>query len=112
MDNFFAEVLSFYKFPGDEIPIVQGSSLSALHGTNEELGKKAILKLMEAVDACIVDPVRQLDKPFTMSVDEVFSIQVSSCIKSYWSINNFECLIDLGCGDFALKVCGLSVSFW
>ncbi|CAJ1962353.1 unnamed protein product [Sphenostylis stenocarpa] len=69
------ELLSFYKFPGDDIPIVRGSALSALQGTNEELGKKAILKLMDAVDEYIVDPVRQLDKPFLMPIEDVFSIQ-------------------------------------
>ncbi|XP_041022603.1 elongation factor Tu, mitochondrial-like isoform X1 [Juglans microcarpa x Juglans regia] len=69
------ELLSFYKFPGDDIPIVQGSALSALQGTNEEIGKKAILKLMEAVDDYIPDPVRQLDKPFLMPIEDVFSIQ-------------------------------------
>ncbi|GFZ21876.1 GTP binding Elongation factor Tu family protein [Actinidia rufa] len=50
------ELLNFYKFPGDEIPIVQGSALSALQGTNDELGRKAILKLMDAVDEYITDP--------------------------------------------------------
>ncbi|KAF3666993.1 Elongation factor Tu [Capsicum annuum] len=69
------ELLSFYKFPGDEIPIIRGSALSALQGTNEEIGKKAILKLMDAVDEYIPDPVRQLDKPFLMPVEDVFSIQ-------------------------------------
>ncbi|KAI6695625.1 hypothetical protein NL676_023335 [Syzygium grande] len=69
------ELLSFYKFPGDEIPIVRGSALSALQGTNEDIGKKAILKLMEAVDEYIPDPVRQLDKPFLMPIEDVFSIQ-------------------------------------
>ncbi|KAK1356079.1 hypothetical protein POM88_049335 [Heracleum sosnowskyi] len=62
------DLLNFYKFPGDEIPIVRGSALSALQGTNEDLGKKAILKLMKAVDQYITDPVRQLDKPFLMQV--------------------------------------------
>lgn len=76
-NNFFAELLNFFKFPGDEIPIVRGSALSALQGTNEELGKKAILKLMDAVDEYISDPVRQLDKPFLMPIEDVFSIQVS-----------------------------------
>ncbi|KAM3755293.1 hypothetical protein ACB098_02G030100 [Castanea mollissima] len=69
------ELLNFYKFPGDEIPIVRGSALSALQNTNEELGKKAILKLMDAVDQYIADPVRQLDKPFLMPIEDVFSIQ-------------------------------------
>lgn len=71
-----AELLSFYKFPGDEIPIIRGSALSALQGTNDEIGRKAILKLMDAVDEYIPDPVRQLDKPFLMPIEDVFSIQV------------------------------------
>ncbi|MQM09427.1 hypothetical protein Taro_042298 [Colocasia esculenta] len=70
------ELLSFYKFPGDEIPIIRGSALSALQGTNEEIGKHAILKLMDAVDAYIPEPVRQLDKPFLMPIEDVFSIQM------------------------------------
>ena len=74
----FTDLLSFYKFPGDDIPIIRGSALSALQGTNEEIGKKAILKLMDAVDEYIPDPVRQLDKPFLMPIEDVFSIQVKS----------------------------------
>ncbi|XP_027912282.1 elongation factor Tu, mitochondrial-like [Vigna unguiculata] len=69
------ELLSFYKFPGDEIPIIRGSALSALQGTNDEIGRQAILKLMDVVDAYIPDPVRQLDKPFLMPIEDVFSIQ-------------------------------------
>lgn len=73
-----ADLLNFYKFPGDEIPIIRGSALAALQGTNEEIGKKAILNLMDAVDKYIPDPVRQLDKPFLMPIEDVFSIQVKS----------------------------------
>ncbi|CAI5958183.1 unnamed protein product [Closterium sp. NIES-65] len=69
------ELLSFYKFPGDDIPIVRGSALAALQGTNEEIGKKAVLKLMEAVDEYIPEPQRSLDKPFLMPIEDVFSIQ-------------------------------------
>ncbi|XP_027164108.1 elongation factor Tu, mitochondrial [Coffea eugenioides] len=69
------ELLSFYKFPGEEIPIIRGSALSALQGTNDEIGKKAILKLMDEVDRYIPNPVRQLDKPFLMPIEDVFSIQ-------------------------------------
>lgn len=69
------ELLSFYQFPGDDIPIIRGSALSALQGTNEEIGRNAILKLMDAVDEYIPDPVRQLDKPFLMPIEDVFSIQ-------------------------------------
>ncbi|WVZ15659.1 hypothetical protein V8G54_013225, partial [Vigna mungo] len=74
------ELLNFYKFPGDEIPIGRGSVLCALQGTNEELGKKAILKLMDAVVEYISNPIRKLDKPFLMPVQDVFSIQVSKKI--------------------------------
>ncbi|CAN6861415.1 unnamed protein product [Brassica oleracea] len=69
------ELLSFYKFPGDDIPIIRGSALSALQGTNDEIGRQAILKLMDAVDEYIPDPVRVLDKPFLMPIEDVFSIQ-------------------------------------
>ncbi|KAL8167693.1 hypothetical protein V2J09_009192 [Rumex salicifolius] len=69
------ELLSFYKFPGDDIPIIRGSALSALQGTNDEIGRQAILKLMDAVDEYIPDPVRQLDKPFLMPIEDSFSIQ-------------------------------------
>ncbi|KAG7669291.1 hypothetical protein KSW81_007448 [Nannochloris sp. 'desiccata'] len=69
------ELLTFYKFPGDDIPIVRGSALAALKGENHEIGRDAVLKLMDAVDAYIPDPVRALDKPFSMPVEDVFSIQ-------------------------------------
>lgn len=72
----FSELLNFYKFPGDDIPIVRGSALAALQGGDEEIGRKAILKLMEAVDSYIPEPKRILDKPFLMPVEDVFSIQV------------------------------------
>ena len=70
-----AELLTFYKFPGDDIPIVRGSALAALEGRDPEIGRDAILKLMAAVDAYIPEPVRQLDKPFSMPIEDVFSIQ-------------------------------------
>lgn len=57
--------------------------MSALEGTNEEIGKKAILKLMEAVDSYIPDPVRQLDKPFLMPVEDVFTIQVKNMLYTF-----------------------------
>jgi elongation factor Tu len=68
------ELLSKYDFPGDTIPIVQGSALAALEGKNEEIGRGAILKLMAAVDASIPQPARALDKSFLMPVEDVFSI--------------------------------------
>ena len=68
------DLLNKYKFPGDTIPIIHGSATCALEGKNPELGKEAILKLMEAVDATIPQPERPLDKPFLMPVEDVFSI--------------------------------------
>jgi elongation factor Tu len=68
------ELLTFYKFPGDDIPIVRGSALAALKGENHAIGRDSVLKLMDAVDAYFPDPVRALDKPFSMPVEDVFSI--------------------------------------
>jgi elongation factor Tu len=68
------ELLSSYKFPGDKIPIIKGSALKALEGDKGELGEAAIGKLMEACDAYIPEPVRALDKPFLMPVEDVFTI--------------------------------------
>jgi elongation factor Tu len=68
------ELLSKYEFPGDEIPIIRGSALKALEGDKGELGAQAILKLMEAVDSYIPQPERDVDKPFLMPVEDVFSI--------------------------------------
>jgi len=68
------DLLSSYNFPGDEIPIITGSALKALEGDKSEMGEGAILKLMEAVDNYIPEPVRQVDKPFLMPVEDVFSI--------------------------------------
>ena len=68
------ELLSFYKFDGDNITIVRGSALHALKGTDDKLGKEAILELMKACDA-FPSPERVLDKAFSMPVEDVFSIQ-------------------------------------
>jgi len=68
------ELLSKYNFPGDDIPIVKGSALAALEGRDEAMGKKAILALMEAVDAHIPQPERPKDRPFLMPIEDVFSI--------------------------------------
>jgi elongation factor Tu len=68
------ELLDFYEFPGDDTPIVQGSALCALEGTNDALGKDAIMQLMAAVDSFIPTPERDLDKPFLMPIEDVFSI--------------------------------------
>lgn len=68
------ELLSKYQYPGDDIPIVKGSALAAVEGKNPELGEKAIVKLMEEVDRYIPTPARDIDKPFLMPVEDVFSI--------------------------------------
>jgi elongation factor Tu len=68
------ELLSKYKFPGDDVPIVIGSALKALEGDTSEMGEGAILKLMEAVDSFIKEPTRDVDKPFIMPVEDVFTI--------------------------------------
>jgi elongation factor Tu len=68
------ELLSKYNFPGDETPIIRGSALKALEGDSGELGTQAIQKLMEAIDSFIPEPKREVDKPFLMPVEDVFSI--------------------------------------
>ncbi len=66
------DLLSEYEFPGDDIPFVTGSALKALEGDEEQEGK--ILELAEALDTYIPEPVRDLDKPYLMPVEDVFSI--------------------------------------
>jgi len=68
------ELLSKYEFPGDDLPIVQGSALAALEGKTPEIGKESILKLMAAVDEYIPTPERPVDQPFLMPIEDVFSI--------------------------------------
>ncbi|KAJ1862793.1 translation elongation factor Tu [Coemansia sp. RSA 989] len=68
------ELLNEYEFDGDSTPIVSGSALCALEGRNPELGVEAIKKLMAAVDEWIPTPERDLDKPFLMPVEDIFSI--------------------------------------
>jgi elongation factor Tu len=67
------DLLSKYGFPGDEVPIIRGSALKALNG--EPDGVESIKKLMDAIDTYIPEPVRELDKPFLMPVEDVFSIK-------------------------------------
>jgi len=69
------DLLKKYEFPGDKTPIIPGSALKALEGDTSEIGEGAILKLMEAVDTYIPTPVRAVDKPFLMPVEDVFSIE-------------------------------------
>ena len=68
------ELLSSYDFPGDDIPIIKGSALAAVEDRDEEIGKKSIMELMAKVDEYIPAPTRELDKPFLMPVEDVFSI--------------------------------------
>jgi len=69
------ELLSKYEFPGDDIPIVRGSALKALESDDPESEEaKCIFELMEAVDGYIPEPVRDIDKPFLMPIEDVFSI--------------------------------------
>ncbi len=68
------DLLSKYEFPGDDIPVIRGSALCALEGTNKEIGEDAIGKLMEAIDSYIPQPQRPKDKPFIMPIEDVFSI--------------------------------------
>jgi elongation factor Tu len=68
------ELLSSYKFPGDKIPVVKGSALKALEGDKGDLGEGAIAKLMDACDSYFPEPKRDVDKPFLMPVEDVFTI--------------------------------------
>ncbi|MDK1037835.1 MAG: elongation factor Tu [Actinomycetota bacterium] len=66
------ELLSEYEFPGDDVPVIRGSALKALEG--DEDAALGILELMEAVDSYIEEPVREMEKPFSMPIEDVFSI--------------------------------------
>ncbi|HUJ41382.1 MAG TPA: elongation factor Tu, partial [Candidatus Acidoferrales bacterium] len=66
------ELLKTYQFPGDTVPVIRGSALGALNG--EEQWEKKILELMEAVDKSVPLPVRDVDKPFAMPIEDIFSI--------------------------------------
>jgi elongation factor Tu len=68
------ELLTSYKYPGETTPIIKGSALAAVEGRDEEIGKNSILELMKAVDDFIPQPTRDVDKPFLMPVEDVFSI--------------------------------------
>jgi elongation factor Tu len=68
------DLLTKYEFPGDKTPIIKGSALKALEGDQGELGVPSIVKLVEALDTYIPEPVRVLDKPFLLPVEDVFSI--------------------------------------
>lgn len=68
------ELLTAYGFPGDDIPVIKGSALAAIDGSNAEIGEKRIAQLLEALDSYIPKPDRPVDKNFLMPVEDVFSI--------------------------------------
>lgn len=68
------DLLSSYEFPGDDTPIVTGSALKALQGDESEIGEKAVLKLLDIMDDYFPEPVRDIDKPFLLPIEDVFSI--------------------------------------
>jgi elongation factor Tu len=74
VDMEIRELLTKYGFPGDATPIIRGSALKALEGDKGKLGAESIMQLMDAVDSYIPQPVRDIDKPFLMPVEDVFSI--------------------------------------
>jgi elongation factor Tu len=72
------ELLSLYKFPGDDVPVIRGSALKALESTSTNVNDpeyKPIMDLMEAVDSYIPTPTREIDKPFLMPIEDVFAIK-------------------------------------
>jgi elongation factor Tu len=68
------ELLKSYKFPGDEIPVIRGSATKALEGNGKDEAAKPILELMAAVDSYIPLPQREVDKPFLMPIEDIFTI--------------------------------------
>jgi elongation factor Tu len=68
------ELLSVYKFPGDDTPIIVGSALKALEGEKSDIGVAAVVKLVAEMDRYIPVPKREVEKPFLMPVEDVFSI--------------------------------------
>jgi elongation factor Tu len=68
------DLLSKYEFPGDKIPVIRGSGLKAMEGDSSDIGEPAIGRLMDAVDSYIPTPQREVDKPFLMPIEDVFSI--------------------------------------
>jgi len=69
------ELLTKYKYPGDQVPVIRGSSAKALANPTDEAAAKPIVDLINALDTYIPEPVRQTDKPFLMPVEDVFSIE-------------------------------------
>jgi elongation factor Tu len=69
------DLLKKYEFPGDEIPVIRGSALKALENPTDPEATKCIEELIKAVDAYIPEPVRDIDKPFLMEIEDIFSIE-------------------------------------
>ncbi|MBD3360823.1 elongation factor Tu [Candidatus Peregrinibacteria bacterium] len=69
------ELLNKYEFPGDEVPIIKGSALKALENSDDEEATKPIIELLEALDTYIPEPKRDLEKPFLMPIEDIFSIK-------------------------------------
>ncbi len=69
------DLLTKYGFPGKDTPIIRGSALKALEGDQSEIGEPSILKLVEALDTYIPEPVRETDKPYLMPIEDIFSIE-------------------------------------
>ena len=74
------DLLNEYEFPGDDTPIIMGSALNALNDSNDEVANKCIVELMDACDNFIPEPKRDIDKPFLMPVEDVFSITGSGTV--------------------------------
>ena len=69
------DLLTKYQFPGKDTPIIRGSALKALEGDSSEIGEASILKLVEALDTYIPEPTRDVDKPYLMPIEDIFSIE-------------------------------------
>jgi elongation factor Tu len=68
------ELLKTYKFPGDDVPVIRGSALKALEGSGKDDSAKPILELMAAVDSYVPMPTREVEKPFLMPIEDIFTI--------------------------------------
>ena len=69
------DLLTKYQFPGKDTPIIRGSALKALEGDTSEIGEPSITKLVEVLDSYIPEPVREVDKPYLMPIEDIFSIE-------------------------------------
>ena len=69
------DLLTKYEFPGKDTPIIRGSALKALEGDTSEIGEGSIIKLVETLDSYIPEPKREIDKPFLMPIEDIFSIE-------------------------------------